>query len=326
MPRTGERTSAPGRRCEPRCRRGCRHSRWPGTAAARGPRHQCPAGAGQARHRRAAAARRAVCRGDAASRVAAAGRTRGRGALGGGNLDIRHLVSDFAPQPDRVDVSLHRREIEPLVRSDEIDRRVAPDRIHHPEFEQHVAGDWPFAKRRRVAVENFITSHRAFPCLRLKTCPAFACSSALFFRPGRYVIILRRFEQQFKQCDESNLNRDTSISTLANRCAAIPRALRNQKDGANSRSKRGFELPREPAAKLLVTSNPPHLSANSRLFGNPVLSTPEEAQPLSAACSRPSHCPIASEHQISQQIVSCTPGVRRSWDADVKNGCWYPGC
>jgi len=81
----------------------------------------------------------------------------------GGDLDIRHLIGDFAPQPDRIDIALHRREIEPLVRRNEIDRRVAPDRIHHSEFEQHVAGGRPLAERRRVRFENFKTSHSSFP-------------------------------------------------------------------------------------------------------------------------------------------------------------------
>ena len=87
-----------------------------------------------------------------------------RRALRGRDLDVGHLIGDFAPQPYRVAIALHRREIKPLMCGDEIDRRVAADRIHHSEFEQHVACGRALAQRRGSAVENFITSHSELPC------------------------------------------------------------------------------------------------------------------------------------------------------------------
>ena len=94
-----------------------------------------------------------------------------RRALGGGDLDVGHLIGDLAPQPNRLAVAFHRREIEPLMRGNEIDRRIATDRVHHSELEQHIARGRAFAERRRITVENFITSHDKLPCPFIPACP-----------------------------------------------------------------------------------------------------------------------------------------------------------
>src|SRR5271169_3380104 len=107
-----------------------------------------------------------------------------RRALSGGNLALRHLFGDLSPQPYRFQVALYCRQIEPLVRGDEIDRHIAADRIHHAEFEEHVAGGRSLTERRRAALKNFKASHSASPVLRLCSLSAFAFSPALF--AGRY--------------------------------------------------------------------------------------------------------------------------------------------
>ncbi len=58
-----------------------------------------------------------------------------RGALRPADLGIGHLLGDFAPQPRRVGVPAHGRDIEPLVRLDQIDRDARPGRIVHAERE-----------------------------------------------------------------------------------------------------------------------------------------------------------------------------------------------
>ena len=126
-----------------------------------------------------------------------------RRALRGRNVDIRHLVGDLAAQADRVEIALHRRKIEPLMRGDEIDRHVTADRIHHAELEKHVACRRALAERSRIAVENFKPSHlecSPVPCLRPLRFAA--CAARRLFPPADTRIILRRFEWWFKQCDE----------------------------------------------------------------------------------------------------------------------------
>src|SRR5215471_11867500 len=49
---------------------------------------------------------------------------RARGALGLSDLRFRHLLRDLAAQPDCLRIALQRGQVEPLVRSDEVDRNV----------------------------------------------------------------------------------------------------------------------------------------------------------------------------------------------------------
>jgi hypothetical protein len=88
-----------------------------------------------------------------------------RGALRGGNLGVRHLIRDLAPQSHRFAVAFNCREIEPLMRRDEIDRHIAPDRIHDAKFEEHVACGRSLAERRHICIQHFQVSHRS-PCSR----------------------------------------------------------------------------------------------------------------------------------------------------------------
>jgi hypothetical protein len=53
------------------------------------------------------------------------------------------------------------REIEPLVRGDEIDGHIAPDRIHDAKFKEHVASGRPLAERRHICIQHFQASHRS---------------------------------------------------------------------------------------------------------------------------------------------------------------------
>lgn len=59
-------------------------------------------------------------------------------ALGDRDLDIGHLLGDFAAVRDRVGTSLERRQVEPFVRRDEVDHAGAAARPVHATFEQHV--------------------------------------------------------------------------------------------------------------------------------------------------------------------------------------------
>ena len=56
-----------------------------------------------------------------------------RRALGAADLGVGHLLGDFAAQPRRVDVPAHGRDVEPLVRLDQIDRHARAGRIVHAE-------------------------------------------------------------------------------------------------------------------------------------------------------------------------------------------------
>ncbi len=78
-----------------------------------------------------------------------------RGALGAADFGVGHLLGDFAAQPRRIGVSTHGRDVEPLVRLDQIDRDTRAGRIVHAEREAafRVLGfdgirrrsfDWPF--------------------------------------------------------------------------------------------------------------------------------------------------------------------------------------
>src|ERR1700751_5565014 len=113
--------------------------------------------------------------------------------LRGGDYALRHLVGDFAAQPDRFAVALHRRKVEPLVRGDQINRHVAADRVHHAELEQHVACGRSLAERRRCAIENLKTCHRTIPCPYPVAIPLSRSLPALC---GRLIfrIIVRTFE------------------------------------------------------------------------------------------------------------------------------------
>src|SRR5437764_14070610 len=83
------------------------------------------------------------------------------------DLNRRHLLGDLPAQANSLAVAAHSREIEPLVRGDEIDRNGASDRIHHAKLEEAVRADGRIAKRRTVNIEQFETSHMYSPLLRL---------------------------------------------------------------------------------------------------------------------------------------------------------------
>ena len=78
-----------------------------------------------------------------------------RRALGAADFGVGHLLGDFAAQPRRIGVSTHGRDVEPLVRLDQIDRDTRPGRIVHAEREAALrvlrfdgisrrSFDWPF--------------------------------------------------------------------------------------------------------------------------------------------------------------------------------------
>jgi hypothetical protein len=101
--------------------------------------------------------------------------------LGGGNLAIRHHLGDFASQGDRVDAAFPRRQIEPFMRSDEIDDAGASARPIQTALEQDV-GDRG-CRHRRCAIQiklslkhprlPFVIGRPAFrergPCPTVKT-------------------------------------------------------------------------------------------------------------------------------------------------------------
>src|SRR5262249_54590587 len=63
------------------------------------------------------------------------------------------------------------RQVEPLVRGDEVDRNVAPDRIHHAEVEESVGAGRRLAQCGSFNVGDLETSHPSLPCFaRARTC------------------------------------------------------------------------------------------------------------------------------------------------------------
>ena len=64
-----------------------------------------------------------------------------RGALRLADLGILHLGCDLTAKRAASRVAFRRRDIEPLVCADEIDRHLTAARIHHAEFEHRVGGD-----------------------------------------------------------------------------------------------------------------------------------------------------------------------------------------
>src|SRR5258708_95298 len=92
-----------------------------------------------------------------------------RGALCRGDLRLRHLGGDLTTQSDCVLVAQHGREVEPLVRGDEVDRERASDRAAHPELKEIIAG--VIAARRRFAFQmaTFVTLHVDLPSRSQRT-------------------------------------------------------------------------------------------------------------------------------------------------------------
>src|SRR5262249_35184598 len=80
-----------------------------------------------------------------------------RGALGGGNLALGKFRGNLDPQRVRLFVAVHGREVEPLVRRDEVGGARA-GRAHHAEVEKFPRGGG-IARRRSSADNRLITYH-----------------------------------------------------------------------------------------------------------------------------------------------------------------------
>src|SRR5271165_3038331 len=59
-------------------------------------------------------------------------------ALGAGDLFVRHLLGDLAAKRDRIAPALERRQVEPLMRSDEVDQAGAAARPIKSALEQQI--------------------------------------------------------------------------------------------------------------------------------------------------------------------------------------------
>ena len=62
------------------------------------------------------------------------------GPNGAGKSTLLKTLASLLPR-ETGSVAFHGRDVEPLVRGDEIDRNLAAARVHHAEFEYRVGGD-----------------------------------------------------------------------------------------------------------------------------------------------------------------------------------------
>src|SRR5215203_5160106 len=76
---------------------------------------------------------------------------------------LRHLIRYLAAQTDRIGVTAHRSQIEPLMRADIVNGHIASRRIHHAQFKERVGTDRCVAEGRVIAVAKFETSHFSLP-------------------------------------------------------------------------------------------------------------------------------------------------------------------
>src|SRR5215207_1640694 len=110
---------------------------------------------------------------------------------------LRHLIRYLAAQTDRIGVTAHRSQIEPLMRADIVNGHIASRRIHHAEFKERVGTDRCVAEGRVIAVAKFETSHFSLPFSRVRqvrTCCELSSS------PSRAP---RTIRGKFERCSKS---------------------------------------------------------------------------------------------------------------------------
>ncbi|GCC46523.1 hypothetical protein chiPu_0030359, partial [Chiloscyllium punctatum] len=84
-------------------------------------------------------------------------------ALGSRDLDIGHLLGDFAAVRDRVGTSLERRQVEPFVRRDEVDHAGTAARPIHAALEQHVLDCSRSNRDRAFLIDDPLKHYRHSP-------------------------------------------------------------------------------------------------------------------------------------------------------------------
>src|SRR5690349_17571426 len=75
------------------------------------------------------------------------------------DLALRHLLGHLTPPADGVPVAAHRRQVEPLVRGDMIDRNTAADGIDHSQLKKGIPARHRMSERSAIDTEHLQTSH-----------------------------------------------------------------------------------------------------------------------------------------------------------------------
>src|SRR6266542_2783263 len=86
------------------------------------------------------------------------------GTLCRSDLRLRHFRRDLAAIADRLALSAHRGQVEPLMRGNEIRGHRASGRISDYELEQDVAGRICLTERLTFDFGELIASHAGLPC------------------------------------------------------------------------------------------------------------------------------------------------------------------
>src|SRR5262249_52225307 len=79
-------------------------------------------------------------------------------------LESRHLIGNLSAQASGFRIAALRRQIEPLVRHDEVDGYVASARIHHAKIKEGIGRCRRTGKRSALRIGDFESSHSPLPC------------------------------------------------------------------------------------------------------------------------------------------------------------------
>ena len=142
-----------------------------------------------------------LVRGDPGSRLTLRGR----------DLGVRHLLGNLLAVRDCILAALHRREVEPFMRGNEIDEAGTAAGPIHATLEQHVRQRARVDRRRHTQIESPL-KHVASPLLLCRLVPASAApvqTVQLVPMPIAGLlgaIMASKFEWQFKYRDEGDVN------------------------------------------------------------------------------------------------------------------------